>query len=607
MSKLGVTVYCWGVDPLTNSSGTLNFIHSELWGGNLGHAAILLRIPNTPENLNLVRDRLGSEYVFGTEPQHVPWVQKEYITPSIDLSQQNSKPNYAKPSYQENVIEIYFSWCNQDTEMGFGFQTFEQDMIDGRCDVVFDYADNWKTFLNPEERSRSSGSLSFSNGNKSILLGSAQVIHTASLTPEEQVYLEVYYKQTYIQNNIDSLEILLDKLQNRISGNNNFTPLTGTERRLLIKHIPDINVEQPLEFNDLVLQILEEKSKLTNSMDEIFFDNLEAALNLMNVQSSKKITLTVSEQKSFLRLNVLVNKLKKLPILKSLIEQSIIAANQNTLTSGMLIEIEEMASHFPNVVNQLLIMKCYKPELLQECEGYLQLLKEIPNDLNEIHHNIIKMINNPIHRRKEILRQYTDPLIERTVTNGLYPAATISLPLRKKNDQCQVGMDYKAMIDKMSELVKHGGEFNIVENNCSVSSSKVLIAGACDDQHREEIFKQAELANTVTNPATLFRNAVHYEQSLQNPNYKPPVLSYYQLLEQYAAQTASNQIAKSYSDEISKYQSYLHLGVGVMSLTAYSAIALPRYLLNFGAQQIPISTSSPEEDRIDVPNINLLK
>lgn len=588
MSKLGVTVYCWGVEPQSNSSGTLKFIQSELWGGNLGHAAILLRIPNTPENLHFVTDRLGSEYNFEMAPQHVPWVQKEYIIPSIDLNQQNPKPSYENPAYQENVIEIYFSWCNQDTDMGFGFQTFEEDLIDGRCDVTFNYADKWKAFLQPEERSRTSGSLSFFKSNTSILLGSSQVIHTASLTPEEQAYLELYQKQSSIQNQIDSIEILLDKIQNRIS-QNNITPLTGTERRLLIKHLPDIDIQQPLDFDGLVTHIMVKKSKLISNKDEIYFDILAGAMNLMNQSTSKKHSLTASEQKALLRLNGLLSNLKMLDDLKLLIEKAINAANRNELTSDILSAIEENVTHFPNVRNQLLILKCYRPELLNECNGYLELLKEIPYDFDVLHRRIMRMIDNPNHRIKELLRQYTDQLIERTVTTGLYPAATITLPLRRKMYQCQAGLDYEAMIEKMAELVKHGNEFNIIENNCSVSSTKVLIAGAQDAQHREEIFMQAELANTVTSPETLFRNAVEYEKSLQNPNYRPPITSYYQLLEQYAAQTAANQIGKSYADGISLNKSYLHLGMGVLSLTAYSALALPRYLVNLGDQQIPIS------------------
>ncbi len=571
MSKCGATVYCWGIDPLHYQSGTYHFFNTELWGGNLGHAAVLLTIPNTPENLQLVEDKLGSEYIPDTEPEHIPWLQKSYITPSINLNQENAKPDYDNPVFKEDVIEIYFSWCNDTDEKCF--QTFEKDLSDARCGVAFDYAEKWKTYLQPEERSQANGALSFLSNKKSVILGSAQVLHTASTTPEEETYLLAYHQQDAIVNDLNAIEVLEEKLLNRNNQNIN-TPLSGTEKRLIGKYLPAIDLSLPIDFTELNTKVATKKSDAIKERDRMYFEVLHAAITMINAKSPEQTPIPPQLLK-------LMSHLVDIKQLKSSF------GDIQKLSTADIERIRQLSLKYShsNLSNRFCILECYKPHFFETPEGYQNLLQGIAEDIELLHYKILSSIKK--HNINTIIEQHTCPLIERTVSTGLYPA-TITLALRKEDNEhntVKPGLDYKAMIERMAELAKVGNSFNIVENNCSYTSCEVIMAGAKDADRREAIFQQAELADIVRSPSTLFSNALEYERSLKDPNYTPPVTSYYQQLAQYVGQTASDHVAKSYDDELSTNQRRLHFGFGLMALSAYTAMAIPRYVLHLGAQQ----------------------
>ncbi len=660
-SVTGVTVYSWGADPLLARSGVSHMAGVMAQGGNVGHASVLLTIPNTPENLKLVREKLGKEYVPGTEPNHVPWQQKKHIIPSIDMRKQNAKPDFTHPAYQEDVIEVYFSWWPEDGK-GFGFQTFAQDTVAERTGVHVDYDEKWKEYLQPDERRQTNGILT-SIINKTISLSSAQIVHEAGTTPEQLAFLKAYQHKLSLQAELESIGILLKKLQSKADKPDTF--LDNTEKRLISKFLPEVDLTQTIDHKELLEKVAQRHAQIKDEDTACYYEYLITALDLMTPEEKAENTLTASQQnfydaidrlrqlarqlrnvdlenasedavKSLItavqlfmnkkpnmfsasdnslllkhyqqiypgedfpnklsreslkafkqdiaidispkesglctngadvsadfgldlsamqnlvhkgnlqKLNFLSTQLKEIVALKPFVEAAISASQTNSLSKIMLSEIQDKLKNIQDFQNRFPPNKPLKED---ELTFLLELINDAPKKTSTWSKQMEALTQSPGFSIQQIDSQYIDPLVDKVVSTGLPPDTIVNLPLKKAPDlrtlaTSQPGLDPKAMIEQMSVLTKEGKAFNIIDNNCSVASTLILMAGAKDDLGREAEFKLTEISNSVVTPTTVYQNALRYNKSLTNPNYAPPAQTYYEAAEQYVAQTAVNRFAQ---------------------------------------------------------------
>jgi hypothetical protein len=112
------------------------------------------------------------------------------------------------------------------------------------------------------------------------------------------------------------------------------------------------------------------------------------------------------------------------------------------------------------------------------------------------------------------------------------PSGRVNLPIEDPDNGVR-GLNAEAMLREMSQFVKDARGFNIVDHNCSVSSSRILAAGAGD---KGPIFRQALLSNSVYTPQVVFNNSVECEGAFR-ANLTPGDPGYLKAVQDYFAQS----------------------------------------------------------------------
>ncbi|MBS0290459.1 MAG: hypothetical protein JSS07_10565 [Proteobacteria bacterium] len=156
----------------------------------------------------------------------------------------------------------------------------------------------------------------------------------------------------------------------------------------------------------------------------------------------------------------------------------------------------------------------------QLCKQYANNFPELENGINEHLKEEMNSFREFVSSQEgkevvnDLFQKKGEALLQNAISKGHPPSSVVILPL--KNDQThRAGLDPKAMIEAMVELINKAKAFNLLTNNCAVSCSQVLAAGA-GDMH--DIFEKRALAGKISNPQMVFNNAVEYSGTLSTIN-----------------------------------------------------------------------------------------
>ena len=208
-STAGAVVRTWGSSDDTEESGMRHQAACIYTGTNVGHAAVELTLPDTPDNLALVK-----RYLDGTG---IPYEQKKLATKGIEFEpvidavtgrESYSSKTTDKNAYEEDVIQVYFSWWpDENSEKGYQFNTLEEDMRDERFGVHVTYAN--PEYFNPEQR------VTQGFTKQIITLPPLQIMTTAGATELESRTLMSYHQVFRQTEDINAIALLLNKLGKR--------------------------------------------------------------------------------------------------------------------------------------------------------------------------------------------------------------------------------------------------------------------------------------------------------------------------------------------------------------------------------------------------------
>ncbi|MFI4938217.1 MAG: hypothetical protein ACHQJ6_06910 [Candidatus Berkiellales bacterium] len=670
-SRVGVSVYSWGTDPRAKETGLPYYAKKIVKGGMVGHAGVLLTIPNTPENFALIQKKLGKEYITEEDPKHIPWQQKKYVTPSI---KKDGTLDYDNPSYQEEVIEIYFSWYS-DPQKGHRLQTFTQDCNNARLWGGFTYSPEMEEYLQPKKRRVTHG-IASSFTNRMMTLYPERVTHMVGATLPEIEFLQAYQHKMNTADDVQSLNLLQEKLSLRVSKGSSKTlrTLAPTEKYLVKLYLSDEELTE-----DMSCQTLLEKTelKLKKVMNEDTFalcECLQTSVAFLSPQERAQYTLSDDEKKVYERMELsrllyqaiskvdltpensaeitkLIQFIKKtfkipryhaaleyfkdafddpnfpqdmdlakLETFKVDLESRLYFANKKTMaitTKGDFTRLFPLLADFQSYQNLKSLLdklttalaendeetsktllreiniEIAKNRILKSFYGDKKLLKEdLPTLLKQVGEGlnpetspVIKDINALLHQPKSnivatLSKLKMDPLLKRFVSVGYPPDVSVSLPLRTDTTP---GLDPERMIDAMSAIDTTGNRFNILDNNCSVTSTAILAAGAEDAHDRQAIFELGDFNHSVINPTTVYTAARHYGASLADPDFSPKTSSYYAKALKQLSQATVHSAAVVEDSNSTHFARACHIGKGVATLAAAGALSATAKMVPGGA------------------------
>ncbi len=216
----GVKVLSWGTS-FDSGSGILHVLDSTLFGGNSGHAALLLTFPNNEE---------GKRLMALCKKNRIPCKEK-----TVYHDQNRNK-------IKEEVIQVNWSWCSsneKDENFPHFLQTAEEDLLGARQAVHFewDLEKIEKLQLETPEQRHHHGLLS----SHVASYGPAKVLHRRNLSDGQRAFLESKNAAELLAKKEATINILSEKLlKNKEKLAKYKTVKLGvTEQLILNKYLPE--------------------------------------------------------------------------------------------------------------------------------------------------------------------------------------------------------------------------------------------------------------------------------------------------------------------------------------------------------------------------------
>ncbi|MBI2790923.1 MAG: hypothetical protein HYX61_03100 [Gammaproteobacteria bacterium] len=593
-SRCGVQVFTWGSHDSEfgkpQSEGNVEFLSPGIVGGNVGHAAMLLTIPDTPENRLLVESTLNKK----GEKTKIPFSYKTHSTKSFVDFDSNGKPIYGKePAYQEKVIEVYFSWW-PGHDKGYDFNTFEQDTVAERTGVDTNYASQWRDILQPEER-KDSASLMSKIRDKVITLSPANVGHMRGYTDAEKKVLVQYQELLFLNAQQSAINLLISKL-NKNKDKKEIT-LDTSEALLLKRFIEYDQSKNKINPNDILPMLKAKQEIIRNQRTEATIGYLQSLIELNgkdqalqdNVQSPEEIEdyKTIIEIRQFIELgdkykppndsqyqalnnlykkifgasfdmvtdkesvdtfvsqarsdpllnsgaamkgdfNKLMDSIKNIETLKN-IHQSLhqyLEAKQSGASNHAQLRTDFLAA----LKNHADLTRIYVQNDDIKDDYLEPLAEKIDGMLDPSNAKDFKQIETLMNHTdfiKAFSAQRADEIIRESVIHGHPPDHVVNLPLQSAHQPG--GLEVEAMLQAMAAKATEGDEFKLFTNNCADNCCDILAAGAGE---RAAIFKQKAFNDSMTNPQMAYNNALAYSESLVK-GLNPQQKSYYFAVQKY--------------------------------------------------------------------------
>ncbi len=615
-TRTGVSVFTWGSeayssDPVEYNTGMSQFASTSILGGNVGHASILLSLPDTEENRQLV-----ATYLRGT---HIPVETKKYETKEA-LVVDGKAVKTDRTVYEESVIEVYFSWWPNSETKGFAFNTFSEDCIAERKGVDAKYDKHWAKYLDPEVRRASSGIKSLLPSS-TITLRAAHVVHDRGQSPEELKLLQFAHDVDFYDNQYQSAYRLWKKLDEQVRAGNTRPRLALTDEIIIRKIFPGQTVDLT---NSSILrsQVLDRLNDISNQASISKFEYIRAladfnphaaALNeaesviYNQIQNIRSLSRIIGD-KTFENLSTYD---------KNQIRNFMAGAYPERFPEGMtsdnFVEISALVSQdcdrknvnglaysHNDILDRGDVHQLYEcihgidsaRELYANIEAFekaddagkvaaknaiLESLEKLPS-LNLLFNsadsplrddfipvlksnvgNLVLPSKNGRYFKKfteimqypgndlnaSLLNDRTRVVLQEGMSEGHRPSHKVDIPFRS---EIANGLDPEAMLQQMALFANQGSAFNLVNNNCSVTSSAVLARGAMEHSW---VFEQGAFGNSIANPQMVYNNAMQFA-STKRDELIPPATSWYTSAQNYLAGVSIYHAAEATKPESSR-------------------------------------------------------
>jgi hypothetical protein len=221
-----IKIHTWATkDKISN--GMDNYIDQELFGGNVGHASIVMTLPVNDETKKWIEtycfEQTFEEYKKTLEPDsaqeltfdsyfnNAPWRIPVSITDNTVFAAGYDKEDKLVAGDEiastSSGFKIDFSWWPGDDE-DFSLSNFEEDQINERHARHFEYSDRAKSYLSPEER-KHSGTI----GSQVMSYAPESIIHQRQISEDEFKSHELKFKVKHLKEMIEMKPLIVSKLK----------------------------------------------------------------------------------------------------------------------------------------------------------------------------------------------------------------------------------------------------------------------------------------------------------------------------------------------------------------------------------------------------------
>lgn len=221
-----VKIHTWGThDKPTN--GMDNFAKQHFFGGNVGHASIVMTLPVNDETKALVEkycyEQTFAEYKAGLKfwpryfltyehyvsqvAKRIPFTLKTQQTPLLKHNEEGQLEKTDELASETQIYEIEFSWW-PSTDSPVFLSTLEEDRRDEREAKHFEYSDQAKAYLQPEERIHN-GLL----GGQMMTYAPRSVLHQRDLNDAQLDKAALILELESLNEQLKAEDLLLSKIQ----------------------------------------------------------------------------------------------------------------------------------------------------------------------------------------------------------------------------------------------------------------------------------------------------------------------------------------------------------------------------------------------------------
>ncbi len=466
-SMFGITVQTWGTES-RSSNGMMAFTDRQFFGGNVGHASVNMKLPVTTTTKEWIEtccykqtydefkkskghNKTYEEYLKEAE-QIIPVSLKTQVTRAAKYDSSGNVVATHDTAYKQTYFDIDWSWWPEK------LQTTEEDYVSEREGRHFEYDDELKEILKPEQRIHQ-GTL----GQRKMDYAPFAIIHQRDVPASELNRITREHGINKIEAKLETVELLNTKIKEMKS-----TKLTPS-MVLMFKNL-DMDIEQILnESKTSELDVdIKDSDKLKKYLADCVLEKktkLEQDLREIEKKTNKKEDNTKIKD-TYNDLNSQLNRTSKQ-----------VKENQKLLEN-----IEQQLYQNP--------LEPDKGKLEQQRDKIKNKIESLKADEERLRGEIEKVKLDMIKIR-EFSEFYTKNASAYMVI-GLPPDHQVSLPLAVNGDR---GLHPLAMLQKMKELVVSPDtkKFSLETNNCSNASIEVLSAGAAHDPLLQSILSERAL------------------------------------------------------------------------------------------------------------------
>lgn len=571
-----IEIRTWGTKnkKLSNFKENLKI---GLFGGNIGHASVALKIPYNEENLALVKKYCDTN--------GIPYYINSNITPSLHYEEETDQFIRSEEiAYQAKQIVVYFSWF-PGSNNSFSLNTPSEDYEAEWKSRKFKWTLDDQEFFQPKEKK---------------IKGKIPISHTIMLGPKKMDLTSVYTTEDF--ELINQLEQLNSKLKQLLSDyffenkllwidnttkfSENFIEFLKKEHKNDFKQLKKflkenhsskwdkllynaLNGNIPEHFDVLSLfsklnlkierNILRIKKNYTEKGIRTTSDKLQALEQLIKALESQRIkflnekTSLLSDKEindinfleAFIRdCRVLLNKnadimplynlyKKNIPHFKQLENQHIIGILQKKLLP--LLKEHKNSSVDDNFltgvnksfkkIQEYIDDKCNSLPGFFEDDNGLAIKKMLDEQLPEWE-SLINIPHIPLSNELSNLRRLIQKKIDEEIINnldkqpidGAHPDQTVTLPIHinnEKNSSSLYGLDLERMLKEMEYLVQNK-RYKTYGINCAETVRRIVNSGL--SHLNTKLHKNNILA--ISTPQTLMHEAISIGTHIVQLNYQ---------------------------------------------------------------------------------------
>lgn len=421
----GVTVQTWGTF-FGAGSGMLQYLDSKMFGGNVGHAAIALTIPDNKENEELIK-----KYCMKADDEIlIPYKQR-----TISFAD----------GTKEKVYEIRFSWW-PTSESAYLENELNLDQLSEWVGVDFTWAEEAASIFQPEKRLYT-GKLAQTE----MRLGPMSVSHHRNLQRYGIKLCKLEAEKQVLDKAKKTAKLIIDKLEEKIARTEIKSKVMSKSEMLLLQNLLPEIVEQ-----------YDPKRDISNEYLSNILENVKERLNKVKLEqkiNQDRINLVKTDMLK--NLEIAQTQLNKIRAAKVFLQQK--------MDTGINLK---KFSDLSNILYLDIAMKNWRdyiknPQLEVTQEEVRNLMQFFDKDMDSLIKDIDKL------QALEYLDDY--------LTLGNPPDNIVYLPIKKQPESeigFENGMDIEAMLKQMHLLITENSTFEFFGKNCSETVGKILEAGA---------------------------------------------------------------------------------------------------------------------------------